>query len=317
MNKIDKYIQKTISKILEDGNWDKDPRPKYADGTPARSKYITQQVFKYDILKGEFPITTLRTTPLKGCFYDIKAIYLKQTNILEEMHPSIHSWWKDFCREKNDWKEAKDKFDFKMSSGFNIWGMIEDDYEDKNYRSLGATYGHTVKKYNLMNKLLKSLEETPFSRRHSINLNQEQQKIDDPEALQPCAFETLWAVREIDEDRIIDLTLIQRSQDFLVTAGINGFQYCMLGMMVCNHLTFKTGIKHILGSLLHVVNNCHIYERHFEAAKEILSREPLKEQPKLKLNCLPKDFYSHTVEDFDFILPAGIEKLSNKLEIAI
>ena len=327
-NKADKYLKETITEILEEGQWDKEPRTRWADGTLAHSKFITQKVFQYDISKGEFPINTLRTTALKGAWYDIEAIYIKQTNIIEEMHSSIHSWWKDAV----------------VKQVLDDWSIVP----DRNTRnSIGATYGATVKRYNLMNKLLKGLEENPFGRRHKINLWQEQQVIDDPKAIEPCAGLTLWSVREgkefscdrgfseytdevfgrivveacpfldASDVRHIDLTLIQRSQDYITTSSINSSQYVMLAMMVANHLTFKTGISHEVGKLLHIVQNCHIYDRHLDAAKEILKREPTGLQPKIELICEPKDFYSHTIEDFKFSGLEGIEKLSNNLEIAI
>ena len=312
MNKADKYLKETITEILEEGQWDKEPRTRWADNTPAHSKFVTQKVYQYDISKGEFPINTLRTTALKGGFHDIEAIYIKQTNILEEMHPSIHNWWKDFVVKVYDrWMRTPPS-------------PLEDKITFLN--SLGQTYGHTVKRYNLVDKLLKGLEKNPFGRRHKISLWQEQQVIDDPKALEPCAGMTFWSVREFAYNinradctiiRYIDLTLIQRSQDCIVTTSINPAQYTMLLMMVCNHLTFKTRIKHEVGKLLHIVQNCHIYDRHLDAAKEILKREPTGLQPKIELICEPKDFYSHTIEDFKFSGLEGIEKLSNNLEIAI
>lgn len=319
MNKADKYLKETIQEILESGNKDVNPRPKWQDGTPAHTKFVTQKVFEYNIANGNFPITTLRPTALKGAFHDIEAIYLKQTNILEEMHPSIHSWWKDFTVEQT-WEGNK--------KGMYLANR------------LGQTYGHTVKRYDLMNKLLKGLEENPFGRRHIISMWQEQQMIDDPKALTPCAYETLWSVREFakcgdvfskwdDEKndvkvgyylfdvRYLDITLIQRSMDLAVTSSINPAQYTMLAMMVANHLTFKTGIVYEVGKLLHIVQNCHIYDRHENAAKEILSRESTGLQPKIELICEPKDFYSHTIEDFKFTNLEGIKPLSEKLEIAV
>jgi thymidylate synthase len=332
MNKIDNYIRETLLEILEDGQWDKEPRTKWSNGEVAHSKFITQKVFQYNISKGEYPITTLRTTALRGAWEDINTIYLKQTNILEEMHSSIQPWWKDFC-----------KYDSIIAGGVSF----KDNSSNVSYKTirvLGYTYGHTVKRYDLVNKLLRGLEENPFGRRHSVNLNQEQQKIDDPSALQPCAFETLWSVREErlviqSEDkkesysmdiwdmsnmtsqpvntRYIDLTLIQRSQDYCATSCINSIQYVMLGIMVCNHLTFKTGIKHELGKFMHVVQNIHIYDRHEKVVEEILDRKPTGKQPKVKLICEPKDFYSHTFEDFEFEGLEGIQKLENKIEIAV
>lgn len=328
-NKADKYLKETITEILEEGQWDKNPRTKWADGTPAHSKFVTQKVYQYDISKGEFSINTLRTTALKGGFHDIEAIYIKQTNILEEMHPSIHSWWRDFV-VFNRYRD--------IENPLNTYNESDLDWKDiklmKKESLLGKTYGATVERYDLMNKLLKGLEDSPFGRRHKISLWQEQQVIDDPKSLEPCAGLTLWSVREdfmefdtfipvdnVDDARIyyryIDLTLIQRSQDYITTSSINNSQYTMLAMMVANHLTFKTGIRHEVGKLLHIVQNCHIYDRHLDAAKEILKRESTGLQPKIELICEPKDFYSHTIEDFKFSGLEGIEKLSSNLEIAI
>jgi thymidylate synthase len=314
MIKADKYLKETISEILEFGALDVDPRPKWGDGTPAHTKFVTQKVFEYDISRGEFPINTLRTTALKGAFYDIEAIYIDQTTVVKNMNPSIWSWWKDFADKSGN---------------------------------LGNTYGHTVDRYDLMDKLLDGLEKNPFGRRHKISLWQEQQVIDDPRALEPCAGLTMWTVREKDYStfynvcldnieklmppfetplererekffvRSIDLTLVQRSMDLAVTSSINPVQYVEFGMAVCNHLTFKTGIKHEIGKFLHLVQNCHIYDRHLEAAKELLSRESTGIQPKIELVCEPKDFYSHTVEDFKITGLEGIKGLDSKLEIAV
>ena len=321
MNRADIYLRETLLEILEEGQIDKEPRPKWGDSSPAHSKFITQKVFQYDINKGEFPITTLRPTALKGAWYDIEAIYLKQTNILEEMHPSIHSWWKDFTHKKLSRDGQGNIF------GRGLLGVLKSSFKNNDYsdihdiNSLGNTYGHTIKRYNLIGKLLKGLEENPFGRRHIISMWQEQQMIDDPQALTPCAYETLWSVREYDKfevhKRFIDITLVQRSQDFAVTSSINPAQYTMLAMMVCNHLTFKTGIKHEVGKLLHIVQNCHVYLRHMDTVSELLDRKPTGKQPKIELICEPKDFYSHSIKDFKFSGLEGIEKLKTTLEIAI
>jgi thymidylate synthase len=312
-NKADKYFKKTLLEISEEGQLDKNPRPHWKDGTPAHSKFVTQKVFSYDISKGEFPINTLRPTALKGAFFDIEAIYIKQTNIIEEMNPMIHSWWTDFVVEST-WL-FKDEYGCELGITKNTKPNYSGYIGCK--RSIGQTYGHTVRRYGLVDKLLKGLENNPFGRRHMINLWQEQQMLDDPKALVPCCYETLWSVRDLEEIRFIDLTMIQRSMDFAMTVSINPAQYVMFGMMVCNHLTFKTGVKHRLGKFLHIVQNCHIYDRHWNAVEELLERESTGLQPTILLNCPPKDFYSHTVDDFTFVGLDGIKPLSTKLELAV
>ena len=75
MNKADRYYINNLKKILDEGYLDENPRPKYIDGTPAHSKFITQVFEEYDISKGEFPITTLRNTAIKTGIKEILWIY--------------------------------------------------------------------------------------------------------------------------------------------------------------------------------------------------------------------------------------------------
>ena len=326
MNKADKYFIETLKEIKENGVWCKEPRTRWKDGSKAYYKSIHQKHYRYEIDKGEFPITTLRNTALKGAFHDVEAIYIKQTNIIEEMHPSIHSWWEDFVVSEFNVQKLVD--DFNESIGFKFASVV--DYSDIEAKhSIGKTYGNTIKRYSLVDKLLKGMEENPFSRRHIINMWQEQQMIDDPKALVPCAFMTEWYVIEEEENyqlmsnppkkvfkRRINFTLTQRSQDAIPVFSINPSQYVMLAMMVCNHLTFKTGIKHYVGTFVHNVGDTHVYDRHFEALEEILERKSLNTQPTIGLVYQPKDFYEHTIQDFKFNVPK-IEPLKEKLEIAI
>jgi len=65
INKADLYFKRNLNLILDEGCWDENPRPKYKDGTPAHTKFITQVYEEYNISKGEFPITTLRPTAIK------------------------------------------------------------------------------------------------------------------------------------------------------------------------------------------------------------------------------------------------------------
>ena len=80
MNVADKYFIETLKDIKKNGQLDDNPRPKYEDGTLAYSKFITQVVHKYNVLNGEFPITTLRNGSIKSSFNELKTIYIDQSN---------------------------------------------------------------------------------------------------------------------------------------------------------------------------------------------------------------------------------------------
>ena len=57
MTKADKIFKENIERILNEGVFSEQARPKYKDGTVANSKYITGAFAEYDLSKGEFPIT--------------------------------------------------------------------------------------------------------------------------------------------------------------------------------------------------------------------------------------------------------------------
>lgn len=276
MNKADKYYIHNISKIMSEGSWDENPRPKYSDGTPAHSRFITQVFEEYDISKGEFPITTLRNTAIKTGIKEILWIYQKQTSSLEVARELGINWW-------DEW--------------------------DIGDGSIGQRYGRTINRYQLMNKLLVGLIDDPFGRRHIINMYQYSDLQETP-GLYPCAYETIWSVRKEGEDKVLDMTLIQRSSDYLMANAINKGQYLALQMMVAGHCGYK------VGKFCHLVQNLHIYDRHFDYVSELLKNETTNINPNFKLNG-NKNFYDYTLEDFEFFDFDKVKQLSGKLELAI
>jgi len=276
MIKADKFFFENLNEILQNGYWDENSRPKYADGVEAKSKFITQVFEKYDISKNEFPITTLRNTAIKTGIKEILWIYQKQTNSLDSAHELGINWW--------------DEWDIGNST-------------------IGNRYGYTVAKYNLMDGLLKGLADNPFGRRHILNLYQ-YSDLNETKGLYPCAYETLWSARKADNDIYLDVTLVQRSSDYLMANYINKTQYVALMLMVCSHLGYKPGV------FCHFVQNLHIYDRHFDAVNELLNREPLELQPKIKLT-KNKPFSEFTVDDFIIENTDKISKIKSKLDLAI
>ena len=277
MNKADKYYIQNLKNIIWEGSWDENPRPKYSDGTPAHSKFITQVFEEYDISKGEFPITTLRNTAIKTGIKEILWIYQKQTSSLEVARELGINWWEE-------------------------WNIGDN--------SIGQRYGATIKRYDLMNKLLDGLVNDPFGRRHIISMYQ-YVDLEETNGLFPCAYETIWSVRKVGEDKVLDMTLIQRSNDYLVAGYINKVQYLALQMMVAGHCGYK------VGKFCHLVQNLHIYDRHFDGVSELLDRTPLEtDLPYIEL-MENKNFYDYTINDFKIYNVDKITKLSSELELAI
>ena len=71
MTKADTIFKENIRKIMEEGVWSEQARPKYKDGRTANSKYITGAFMEFDLAKGEFPITTLRPIAIKSAIKEM------------------------------------------------------------------------------------------------------------------------------------------------------------------------------------------------------------------------------------------------------
>ena len=276
MIKADKYYKENLRRILDENNLDKDPRPKYKDGKEAHCLFVTQVFEEYDLSKGEFPITTLRNTAIKTGINEILWIYQDQDSNLATAHNRDIKWW-------DEWN---------IGNG-----------------TIGQRYGATVRKWNLLNNLLDGLKKDPFSRRHIMNMLQESD-LKQTDGLYPCAYETMWSVRELNGDMFLDMTLNQRSNDYIMAGYINKIQYVALQMMVASHLNYK------VGKFCHYIQNLHIYDRHIEAANELLERDVLEQQPIIELES-GLDFYKIKLEDFKISNTKGIQKIESELEIAI
>ena len=264
MTKADTIFKDNIRRILDEGVFSEQARPKYKNGLVANSKYITGSFATYDLSRGEFPITTLRPIAIKSAIKEVLWIYQDQTNSLDVLEDKyqVHYW--------NDW-------------------------EVDGSRTIGERYGAIVKRHDIMNKILKQLEENPWNRRNVISL-WDYEAFEESPGLLPCAFQTMFDVRRVDGELYLDATLTQRSNDMLVAHHINAMQYVALQMMVAKHFGWK------VGKFFYFVNNLHIYDNQFEQAQELLRREPSACHPRLILDVPDKtDFYAIRAEDFKLV----------------
>lgn len=265
MNKADNYIVETINLILDNGYKDINPRPHYADGTPAHTLSVNHNFRTYDLSKGEFPICTLRPMAWKTGIKEIFTIYQKPTNEIAKMEEMGVNWW-------GDW--------------------------DIGDGTIGQRYGATVSRYDLINNLIKDIENDPYGRRKVVSLWQEAD-LRETAGLAPCAFLTIWNVR----GEYLDMMLVQRSGDMLTASGpggINEIQYAALLMMIARHTGYQPGV------FTHVVANEQIYDRHMDTAHELTSRffnsmffgDDTCKNPTLHLNPEKTNFYDMTIDDF-------------------
>lgn len=279
MTKADKYMDRDIHHIIQDGYKDENPRPHYADGTPAHTFSVNHVLRTYDLSAGEFPICTLRPMAWKTGIKEIFTIYQKPTNNLEQMHDMGVNWW-------DDW--------------------------DIGDGTIGQRYGATVSRYNLINNLIKDIQKDPYGRRKVVSLWQETD-LHETAGLAPCAFLTIWNVR----GKYLDMAMIQRSGDMLTASGaggINEIQYAALLMMIARHTGYEPGIfthfvaneqiydrhidvaKEMKARYSITASKTKLIEIKDEAIYKIY--EPSGVQPKLILNPEKTNFYDMIIDDF-------------------
>lgn len=264
LNPMDYEFKRIVRRIIENGTLDKNPRPKYEDGTPAHTYSVNHDTMRFDLSRGEFPALTLRPIAFKSSVKELLWIYQDQSN---------------------DLKLLRDKY------GVHWWDQwaLEDD-------TIGACYGETVRRHNLMKNLLDGIEKDPDGRRHIISLWQEDD-FKDPHALKPCCFMTIWNIRHAEDGKdYLDMMMIQRSVDFLVAGSTsNQVQYATFLCMVAHHLGMQPGVYTWIG------DNIQIYDRHIAQAKEMINRNSIPCKCYIKINPEKKTFWDITIDDIELI----------------
>lgn len=264
MTKADKIFKEHILDILENGVWSHNARPKYADGSTANSKYITMTSDEYDLPKGEFPIITLRRIAVKTAINEMLVFYQDKSNKLEDFEKRGVGYWKS--------------------------------WEVKNSGTIGNTYGEIVRRHNITDRMLEAMEKNPWNRRNILSLWDYKAFDEEPDSLLPCAWNTMFDVREVDGEIYLDQMLTMRSNDMLVAQHMDTMQYVALQMMIAKHFGWK------LGRFRFNVMNMHIYSNQGLQAGELLLREGSTVEPKLILD-VPDgtNFYDITVDDFKLV----------------
>lgn len=207
-------------------------------------------------LQDEFPLLTLRPTAVKSCVDEMLWIWQKKSNRIADLNSKI---WDEWAGED---------------------GTIGKAY---GYQ-LGKKYKFAQGEMDQVDNVLWQLKNAPYSRRILTNIF----NFDDLTEmnLEPCAYSMTFNVTGNKLNGILN----QRSQDILTANNWNVVQYSVLLHMLAQVSGF------VAGELVHVISDAHIYDRHVETVKELITR---KQYPaaSFKLNPEIKDFYDFTVDD--------------------
>ncbi len=276
MSLADKIFIDTCKDILANGTWDTDREVRPRWSNGTPAHTIKKfGVVNRYDLRNEFPIMTLRRTYLKSALDEILWIYQKKSNNIHDLHSHVWDQWAD-------------------ESG-----------------SIGKAYGYQMgvkhpTPYGLMDQVdlvLYQLKHDPASRRI---MTTSYIPADLTEMhLSPCAYSMTYNVT----GNTLNAILNQRSQDMLTASNWNVVQYAMLLMMIAQ----VSGLE--AGELVHVIADCHIYDRHVPIVEKLISQEP-HEAPVVSIDKTVDDFYKFTTKSFTI---AGYDPLpfDEKIEVAV
>lgn len=276
MSRADQIFIQNCQEILNEGVWDTNCKVR----PHWEDGTPAHTIKKFGIvnrynLQEELPILTIRKTAFKNCLDEILWIWQKKSNNVHDLHSHIWDAWAD---------EAG---------------------------SIGKAYGYQLAKksiypegeFDQVDRVLFDLKNNPASRRIMTNIY----NFDDLHEmhLYPCAYSMTFNV----SGNTLNGILNQRSNDMLTANNWNVLQYSLLLMMFAQ----VSGLK--AGTLIHVISDAHLYDRHIDLVKEVMGK-PQHKAPKLKMDTSIKNFYDFTVDSFE-LEDYEFEKLGKKIPVAI
>lgn len=261
----------------------------HGEDRPDRTGTGTRSVFgyqtRYDLREG-FPLLTTKKMYLRPIAEELLWFIKGDTNIKYLVDRNVKIW--------NEWPYK----DFKKSEDFNgetleefVEKIKNDDEFAKKHGNLGPVYGAQWRNFNnegtdQLMKLIDSLKNNPFSRRHIISAWNPSQV--DEMALPPC--HTLMQFYVSSDKNYLSCQLYQRSADTFLGVPFNIASYALLTCMLAQVCGYEPK------EFIHTIGDAHIYKDHFDVVKTQIEREPLP-LPHLVLNKDIDNLFDFKIED--------------------
>lgn len=261
----------------------------HGEDRPDRTGTGTRSVFgyqtRYDLREG-FPLLTTKKMYLRPIAEELLWFIKGDTNIKYLVDRNVKIW--------NEWPYE----DFKKSEDFNgetleefVEKIKNDDDFAKKHGNLGPVYGAQWRNFNnegtdQLMKLIDSLKNNPFSRRHIISAWNPSQV--DEMALPPC--HTLMQFYVSSDKKYLSCQLYQRSADTFLGVPFNIASYALLTCMLAQVCGYEPK------EFIHTIGDAHIYKNHFDVVKTQIEREPLP-LPRLVLNKDIDNLFDFRIED--------------------
>ncbi|MGE4353478.1 MAG: thymidylate synthase [Oscillospiraceae bacterium] len=276
MSKADEIFIQNCKDILQNGYWDTNEN--------VRPKWEdgspAHTVKRFGIvnrynLAEEFPILTIRRTYLKSAIDELLWIWQQKSNNVHDLRARVWDEWAD-----------------ENGSIGKAYGY-----------QLGIKHHYPEGDFDQVDRVIYDLKHNPASRRILTNIY----NFGDLHemALYPCAYSMTFNV----SGDTLNTILNQRSQDMLAANNWNVCQYAVLTCIMAQ----ISGLK--AGTLMHVIADAHIYDRHVPIVEKIIGNTP-KKAPEFIIDRAVDDFYKFTRDSFT-LKNYEFSDLSVKIPVAV
>ena len=142
---IDDNFIRMCNDILEHGTTTEGQkvRPHWPDGTPAYTIKTFGVVTRYDLQK-EFPVLTLRKTPVKSALDELLWIWQQKSNKISELHSGV---WDEWADEEGTIGKA---YGYQMAVKNRYYDVTEEGLR----RAFGAAFADAVPETELVTDVL-------------------------------------------------------------------------------------------------------------------------------------------------------------------
>lgn len=202
----DRAYNALCERIMAEGVMDVNPRPHYADGTPAHALSIFNHEIR--ITPDMVPLLLSKKVFLKKAVEEILWIWQKRSNHVGDLQALGNHIW-------DEWSKADG--------------------------TIGKAYGYQLAKtvddtgMNQVDHLIHRLKTDPESRRHIVtlwNIEEGHEMV-----LKPCVYETHWVVI----GKRLHLKVYIRSSDTTLGEPFNVIQYYILHKLIAREVGIEAG----------------------------------------------------------------------------
>jgi thymidylate synthase len=229
-----------------------------SDRTGTGARSVFGHQMRFDLGAG-FPLLTTKKLHLKSIIHELLWFLRGETNVRYLQENGVRIW--------DEWADADGELG-------PVYG--------RQWRHWQAPGGREI---DQIAQLVEGLKGNPDSRRHLVTAWNPADV--ERMALPPCHALFQFYVA----DGRLSCQLYQRSADIFLGVPFNIASYALLTMMLAQVCGYRAG------DFVHTLGDAHLYNNHFEQARQQLAREP-RPLPSMRVNPGIGDIFAFRFEDF-------------------